>query len=204
MSKRGAIPLVPAPMQVSADMIDQCRRSVDRPVKRRLRRLVNWWLMRKNRLAEMGDGFQLGLRTRVPAGSRLGRYAYVGRGFSAPSPICVGDFCMISTGVTIVANDHGVDDPETPMRLAFRWAHTVTVFEADAWVGHGAIIRSGVRIGRGAMVAAGSVVTKDVEPYAIVGGNPARLIRKRFDDAAILRQDTLLYGVAPELATRSS
>lgn len=204
MSKRGAMPLVPAPMRVSAEMIDQCRGIVDRPAKRRLRQLVNWYLTRKNRLGEIGDGFQLGLKTRVPAGSRLGRYAYIGRGFSAPSPVCVGDFCMISTGVTIVANDHGVDDPETPMRLAFRWAHHVTVFEADAWIGHGAIIRAGVRIGRGAMVAAGSVVTKDVEPYAIVGGNPARLIRRRFDEASIIRQDALLYGAAPVPATRSS
>ncbi|MDQ7799461.1 MAG: DapH/DapD/GlmU-related protein [Candidatus Edwardsbacteria bacterium] len=54
-----------------------------------------------------------------------------------------------------------------------------TVIEDDVWIGAQAIILPGVRIGRGAIVAAGAVVTKDVEPYAIVGGNPARLIKRR-------------------------
>jgi carbonic anhydrase/acetyltransferase-like protein (isoleucine patch superfamily) len=55
----------------------------------------------------------------------------------------------------------------------------------DVWVGTRAIILSGVTIGDGAIVAAGSVVTKDVPPYAIVAGNPARLIRYRFSDETI-------------------
>jgi carbonic anhydrase/acetyltransferase-like protein (isoleucine patch superfamily) len=58
------------------------------------------------------------------------------------------------------------------------------------WIGHGAIVLPGRSIGDGAVVAAGAVVTKDVPPYAIVGGNPARVIRPRFPDdtAARLRQ----------------
>lgn len=55
----------------------------------------------------------------------------------------------------------------------------------DVWIGAGAIILQGVRVGDGAIVAAGAVVTKDVEPYAIVGGVPAKLIRKRFNDDQI-------------------
>jgi acetyltransferase-like isoleucine patch superfamily enzyme len=57
----------------------------------------------------------------------------------------------------------------------------------DVWIGYRAIILSGVTIGDGAVIGAGAVVTKDVEPYAIVAGNPARLIRKRFDDETIRR-----------------
>lgn len=57
----------------------------------------------------------------------------------------------------------------------------------DVWIGRRAMIMSGVSIGDGAVVAAGAVVTKDVEPYAIVGGNPARLIRKRFDEETVKR-----------------
>jgi acetyltransferase-like isoleucine patch superfamily enzyme len=56
----------------------------------------------------------------------------------------------------------------------------------DIWVGHGVTILSGVNIGDGAILAAGSVVTKDVEPYTIVAGNPAKPIRKRFSDAIIV------------------
>ena len=56
------------------------------------------------------------------------------------------------------------------------------IVEDEVWIGYGSIILSGIRIGKGAIVAAGSVVTKDIPPYAVVGGNPARIIRYRFDE----------------------
>lgn len=59
------------------------------------------------------------------------------------------------------------------------------VIEDDVWIGFGSIIMSGVHIGRGAVIAAGSVVTKDVPPYAIVGGNPSKIIRYRFSPEMI-------------------
>jgi len=55
-----------------------------------------------------------------------------------------------------------------------------TVVEHDVWIGHDAVIMPGVRIGAGAIVAASSVVTRDVPPYAVVGGNPASIIRMRY------------------------
>lgn len=57
----------------------------------------------------------------------------------------------------------------------------------DVWIGYGAFVRSGVTIGNGAIVAAGSIVLQDVPPYTIVGGNPARIIRPRFDDTVVER-----------------
>ncbi len=60
-----------------------------------------------------------------------------------------------------------------------------TVVGNDVWIGAGVTVMPGVHIGDGAIIAAHSVVTKDVAPYAIVGGNPARLIRKRFGDDLI-------------------
>lgn len=59
------------------------------------------------------------------------------------------------------------------------------ILQNDVWVGHGATIMSGVTLHNGCVVAAGAVVTKDVPPYAIAGGNPARVIRYRFDEGAI-------------------
>ena len=55
------------------------------------------------------------------------------------------------------------------------------IIESDVWVGYGSTIVSGVKIGEGSIIAAGSVVVKDVQPYSIVGGNPATYIKMRFD-----------------------
>lgn len=63
----------------------------------------------------------------------------------------------------------------------------------DVWIGFEAVIMAGVHIGNGAIIGARSVVTKDVAPYTIVGGVPARTIRKRFDDATISRLESLRW-----------
>ncbi|MGH2665059.1 MAG: CatB-related O-acetyltransferase [Flavobacterium sp.] len=59
------------------------------------------------------------------------------------------------------------------------------IVENEVWIGTGAIILSGVTLGKGSIVAAGAVVTKDIPPYAIAGGNPAKVIRYRFDEATV-------------------
>jgi acetyltransferase-like isoleucine patch superfamily enzyme len=71
------------------------------------------------------------------------------------------------------------------------------VIEEDCWVGYGAIVLSGVRIGRGAIIAAGSVVVKDVLSYSIVGGNPARQLGMRFSTSDIRTHEQLLYSGKP-------
>ncbi|MBC2772178.1 CatB-related O-acetyltransferase [Rhizobium sp. AQ_MP] len=68
-----------------------------------------------------------------------------------------------------------------------------TILGHDVWMGHGATVMPGVSIGHGAIVGAGSVVARDVPPYAIVGGNPARLIRMRFTDEQIADLLTLAW-----------
>ena len=60
-----------------------------------------------------------------------------------------------------------------------------TVIGNDVWIGYGATIMPGIQVGNGAIIATKSVVTKNVQPYSIVGGNPAKEIRKRFDEAII-------------------
>lgn len=60
-----------------------------------------------------------------------------------------------------------------------------TVIEDDVWIGYEATVMPGVKIGSGAIIASKSVVTKDVPPYAVVGGNPAQVIRMRFDEETI-------------------
>ena len=88
--------------------------------------------------------------------------------------------------------------------FAWRRAHHVSIGN-DVWIGHGAIVLAGRSIGDGAVIAAGAVVTKDVPPYAIVGGNPARPIRQRFPDG-YCRADAgaRMVGLAARAASRGA
>ncbi|MEP7277990.1 MAG: DapH/DapD/GlmU-related protein, partial [Bacteroidota bacterium] len=69
----------------------------------------------------------------------------------------------------------------------------LTVIEDDVWIGYGSTILSGVKIGRGSIIAAGSLVTKDVLPYSIYAGVPAKKIKNRFDNEADLHAHTIQY-----------
>lgn len=93
--------------------------------------------------------------------------------------VTLGHRVMIGHGAKIISGGHQIPDGrETPMRWSGAELSTVSIAE-DAWIGAGAIILPGVTVGRGAVVAAGAVVSNPVPEYAIVGGVPARLIRQR-------------------------
>ncbi len=111
--------------------------------------------------------------------------------------LIIGKFCQIATGVKFIMNgaNHamngfstfpfcafGEDWKDVPLTPGFKGD---TVIGNDVWIGYDALIMPGIKIGNGAIIASRSVVTKDVEPYSIVGGNPAQVIRKRFDDKTI-------------------
>jgi len=109
-------------------------------------------------------------------------FSYVGPGCRLGPQVELGTYAMLGPEVCIVGGDHVFDAPGTPIIFSGRPVLKSTVIEADAWVGCGAILLAGVRIGRGAIVAAGAVVTRDVPPYEIHGGVPARKISERFAD----------------------
>ena len=111
--------------------------------------------------------------------------------------LIIGKFCQIAANVRFIMNgaNHATDGFSTFPFCAFgnEWKDVPltpdykgdTVIGHDVWIGYNAIVMPGVQIGNGAIIASGSVVTKDIEPYCIVGGNPAKLIRKRFNDETI-------------------
>lgn len=107
----------------------------------------------------------------------------------------LGRYAMLAPRVSIVGDDHIFSIPGTPIIFSGRSKLRPTVIEDDAWIGQCAIIMTGVRIGRGAIIAAGAVVTKDVAAYEIHAGVPARCIGNRFpNENDRIRHDHMLSG----------
>lgn len=113
----------------------------------------------------------------------------------------IGKFCSIASHVCLNPGNHpmgrvtqhhmtyrrvsyGMGETDDEEFFGWRKAHEVVIGH-DVWIGHGAIVLPGVKIGSGAAIGAGAVVTKDVEPYAVAVGVPAKMIKKRFSEEVI-------------------
>jgi len=138
--------------------------------------LVRW----RYGLRSVHHTFYLQRRCQVFPDLVAGPYSFVGEGCLLGPGVELGPYVMLGPRVAIVGQDHRFDLPGTPMVFAGRPELRRTRIEADVWIGCGAILLAGIHIQRGAIVAAGSVVTKDVGAYEIVGGVPARKLRDRF------------------------
>jgi maltose O-acetyltransferase len=99
-------------------------------------------------------------------------------------PITIGRDVMMGPDVIVLTVNHETSDVTRPMRGQGSRPNRPVVIEDDVWIGTRAIILPGVTVHRGAIVGAGAVVTKDVPPFAVVGGNPARVIKYRNGQAA--------------------
>lgn len=153
---------------------------------------------------QVGAWTEIGPRTHM-AETSFGDYSYCA-GDNQIIYATIGRFCSIAAHVRINPGNHpmqrvsqhhmtyrraqyGFADHDDADFFAWRRSHSCTLGH-DIWIGHGAVILPGVSVGTGAVVAAGAVVSRDVAPYTIVGGVPARPIRLRFPEeiaAALLR-----------------
>lgn len=126
----------------------------------------------------------------------IGDYTSIGR-YTKIRCADIGKYCSISWDVTIGAVEHPLTRISTAA-LTYKAEYNCipkdvyypqkrTVIGNDVWIGCNVVIKSGVKVGDGAVIGAGSVVIKDIEPYSIVAGNPAKEIRKRTDDELIER-----------------
>jgi acetyltransferase-like isoleucine patch superfamily enzyme len=97
--------------------------------------------------------------------------------------VTIGDYVMIAPHCMIVAGNHNHNQLEMPMRFAVSYSKGPIVIEDDVWIGANCTITDGITIGKGAVIGANSVVTKDVKPYDVVGGVPAKFIKSRLPQA---------------------
>lgn len=180
---------------------------------RLLKRLRNLWLRKVRwRHYDIGPEFHAGRGVVLWAKShlRIGSNCYIGRESQIECDADIGHFVIMANRVSFVGRyDHNYQQIGTPTRLAkeirdedYSWKGLglKAVVGDDVWIGYGAVILSGVTIGEGSIIASGAVVTKDVPPYTIVGGNPARPLAQRFPDAWELEMHRLSIAARRKLA----
>lgn len=126
----------------------------------------------------------------------LGNRVQFGANCVVETDVVIGNDVLIARNVAFVGrNDHLTNLVGSSIWDSGRGENEVIHINNDVWIGHGSIVLSGVNIGRGSIVAAGSVVTKDVRPYTIVGGNPAKFIKPRFNHQEIqLHESTIIHN----------
>lgn len=162
-----------------------------------LRRLATAWrVVGRSRYLRHGPDLHVGRGTRLwaPTSLVIGSGVYIGKDVCIEADCDIGDHCLLANRVAIVGrHDHDFSAVGTPMRFtpwigarqpAARSRGARAVIGPDCWIGYGAIVLTGVSIGRGSVVAAGAVVTRDLPPYSIAAGNPAAVVGARFRDPA--------------------
>jgi acetyltransferase-like isoleucine patch superfamily enzyme len=148
-------------------------------------------------------GGAIGAGLKVGDHSNIGPFAYIGcSGF-----ISIGNNVMISPRVSIYAENHVFDNPEILMKEQ-GVTQAPVIIEDDCWIASNSIILAGVTIGKGSVIAAGSVVTKDIPPYSVAAGVPAKVIKQmnkqKLMKLLILHSSSDLYGASKILLTTLS
>ncbi|MDO4189827.1 MAG: CatB-related O-acetyltransferase [Lachnospiraceae bacterium] len=171
----------------------------------RLLKLIRCRLLVANKKVSLGKDSSFGRGTIFWAPNRIsiGNNVYIGKYCTIQADVEMGDNIRIGNVVGLIGKyDHdyskvGVNIYDAPWigdeDYDFKGLNKKIVIDDDVWIGYGAVVFSGVHINRGAIVAAGSVVNKDVPPYAIVAGNPASVIKYRFTEQQIKEHEAKLY-----------
>lgn len=155
----------------------------------------------KRTVEKCGEGVRVPVDLRLHGTKvRIGNRVYLGDEslfMCTNEPIIIGDNVMFGPRVTLITGDHRIDvvgkymfDVGEEEKLAENDAPIV--FEGDNWIGANSTILKGVTVGEGAVVAAGALVINDVPPYSIVGGVPAKVISRRFDEETIEKHKKML------------
>ncbi|WP_165915747.1 CatB-related O-acetyltransferase [Tenacibaculum skagerrakense] len=129
--------------------------------------------------------------------SKIGKYNYFGPNVIMNNVI-IGNYCSIAPNVIVGGMEHDYKKMSTSTILYKDQIRHTTIIEDDVWIGANAIIKMGVKIGKGAVVGASSVVLKDVPPHSIVVGSPAKVVKKRFDNPELInKHNSIDFSLSP-------
>jgi len=109
---------------------------------------------------------------------KIGKHCHINENVFIQGGI-IGDYCMIAPNVSILSGMHNYSNTLIPMIKQGGEINKISIIEDDVWIGRNVVLMPGIKIGKGCIVGAGAVVTKNVEPYSVIGGVPARLLKKR-------------------------
>ncbi len=157
-------------------------------------------LIGKSKFLSVGKGLHVGKGSRLWAPDKLSiaDNVYIGKDVTIECNAEISSYVLIANRVAIIGRlDHDFRTVGIPVRFS-PWVGDLNkqaekvVIEEDVWLGYGVIVLSGVRISRGSIIAAGSVVTKDIPPYSIAVGIPAKVIDTRFDEKTISKHENII------------
>ena len=145
------------------------------------RRVKQIYYIKRYGLKNVHPTFYMGANCHISKDLKAGAFSYIGTNSNIYPHVEIGDFTMIANDVCILGGDNNFRKAGVPIIFSGRDVVKPTSIGRDCWIGAHSIIMCGVKIGDGSIIAAGSVVTKDVEPYSVYGGVPARKIKNRFN-----------------------
>jgi acetyltransferase-like isoleucine patch superfamily enzyme len=135
-------------------------------------------------LDKVHNTFNIGGKSKISKDLLAAEFSYINKGCLIYPGVSLGRYTMLAQNVQIIGADHNYDLPGKPITFSGRPKLAKTEIGRDVWIGANSIVFVGVKIGDGTIIAAGSVVTKDIPAYSIAGGVPAKIIKKRFENPA--------------------
>lgn len=136
----------------------------------------------KRIIKDCGKEINIERHARFSKDLKIGNYSGIGKDTYVPGGVTIGKYCMLGPEIVFYTQNHNFSRTDIPMcQQGFGSFKPITI-EDDCWLGRRVIILPGVTIGHGSIIGAGAVVSKDIPPYSVAVGNPARVIKSRISN----------------------